>query len=102
MLLIPLNGHYEQNGEENMVIPVGDGISNSANHFEQKIRDHALKQEENSPRHESNKQRKAERNKQTFGAKHGSVRKAKKLERKCNKNKQNKRNAEEIRKYTGR
>ena len=104
MLVIPVDGYYNQNGEKTIVIPLENGRADMFENYEQKLRNQALEQEASSARRESNKQRKAKKNKQTFGAKHGSVRKAKKQRNKeeYNKNKQNKKNAGKIRQYTGR
>ena len=105
VVLTPVNGYMEKNGEDDKVIPLESRTADVIRTAAQKIRDHALKQEETLARRESNKQHKAEQNKKTFGSKHGSVRKAKKeknRDRAINKNKQNKKNADKIRKYTGR
>lgn len=104
LILTPVNGHYEKNGEEDMVIPIESRTQDVVRNTEQKIKDKALEQEETLARRESNKQHKAEQNRKTFGQKHASVRNAKKQKNKeeRNKNKQNKKNARKIREYTGR
>lgn len=106
-ILTPVNGKYEPNGEEDKVFALEGRTSEFKRSRSDIIREEALKAEELLERRKTNKQAKAEKHRQTFGEKHGSVRKAKKLnkkwqEKEISKNKQNKTNAVKIRKYTGR
>ncbi len=104
LVLVPINGYNEKNGEEDIILPLeirtGDAIRSRSD----AIREKALTDEERFELRQSNKERKAQKNRETFKSKHGSVRKAKKQKNKedYNKNKQNKKNAGKIRQYTGR
>ena len=106
-ILLPVNGFYEKNGEEEKVFAIESLTGNVKRSHSEVIRDRALKAEELQEHRQSNKEAKAQKNRQTFKAKHISKRKAKKEnkkweEKEVNKNKQNKQNARKFREYTDR
>ena len=106
LVLTPVNGFYEENGENDKVFALESRVQGQKiQDAERRIREKAFAQEETQGFHQSNKEAKAQKNRDTFKSKHVSKRKAKKEnkkweEKEVDKNKQNKVNARKIREYT--